>query len=217
MAVVPQWISTGAERLQQVPDGVKLFVGGGKTLHRRLVFDTEQAERLDCMFDFFETFAAAPGVDHAPAGQKHIRIIGAEFRQVIVAVQPAGGAMFGVPGDGNGQHIVAPEILGDLAVRPRLELSREHFLRRGDEGQAGLDIFRVHRVDVNVNRAQFFCSSCSCRLRRMGHAPTGFDAGGVDVSGDQHDAGPVVGVRPGGQRHRRVHDVMHAVDHHRHR
>ena len=42
-----------------------------------------------------------------------------------------------------------------------------------------------------------------------------FQLGAIDPSGDEYDSGPVVGVGPGVELHRRVENVVDAVDNHR--
>ena len=63
----------------------------------------------------------------------------------------AAGAVFGVPGDGDGDGVVATEVGGDALVRAGGELAAEHALGGFDEGGGGFHIGFVHRVDVDVD------------------------------------------------------------------
>ena len=109
---------------------------------------------LDSVLDLLQALAAAPGVDHGPTGQEHVRVVTRKGGERVVGVDAAGGAVFRVPGDGDGQRVVAAEVVGDLAIRSGAELALEHALGSGNERQAGVDVGLVHRMDMDVDGAQ---------------------------------------------------------------
>ena len=122
------------------------------------------------MLDLLQALAAAPGIDHRPSGQEYIRVVLGQRGERFVVIAATARAMFGVPGDRDGQGVVAAEILGDLAIRPRGKLAFEHALRGRHERGAGLHIGRVHRMNMDVDGAQ---GGSSFRARSPAIRPNG--------------------------------------------